>query len=107
MELPEDLRELVDRFSQAMIQALAMDPECRKLAREIQTHGFDIGLVIEATVALHQRGENDPSEDSEEADFTVQTTMDDLVARNPDSERGTQWSESDRAFLKTFKISLD
>jgi hypothetical protein len=108
MEMPEDLRELVDRFGQALVQALALDPECRKLARQIQTHGFDIGLMIEATVALHQREEGAKAEDGEEeTDFRVQTSFEEFAQRSPDDQRGPLWSESDRAFLRTFKISLD
>jgi hypothetical protein len=108
MEMPEDLRELVDRFSQALVQALAMDSECRKLARQIQTHGFDIGLMIEATVALHQREEGVKTEDGEEeTDFLVQSNLEEFASRAFESERGPLWSESDRAFLRTFKISLD
>ena len=108
MEMPEDLRELVDRFSQALVQALALDPECRKLARQIQTHGFDIGLMIEATVALHRREEGEkPADEEDEADFMVQTSLEELTSRSSENPRSSLWSESDRAFLRTFKISLD
>jgi len=108
MEMPEDLRELVDRFGQALVQALATDSECRKLARQIQTHGFDIGLMIEATVALHQRAEGAKAADEEEeADFMVQTSLDEFGPRSSETDDGPLWSESDRAFLRTFKISLD
>jgi hypothetical protein len=108
MEMSEDLRELVDRFGQALVQALALDPECRKLARQIQTHGFDIGLMIEATVALHLREEGAKAmDDEEETDFLVQTSPEQFASRSLESQRGPLWSESDRAFLRTFKISLD
>jgi hypothetical protein len=107
MEMPEDLQELVDRFGQALVQALAMDTECRKLARQIQTHGFDVGLMIEATVALHQREEGAKFDEQEEADFLVQTSFEEFASRSSESQKGKLWSESDRAFLRTFKISLD
>jgi hypothetical protein len=102
MEIPEQLREIVDRLGVALVKALANDESSRALVQEIQAHGFDMALMLEATVALHKRGDSgegdgdgereDPSQDSE---FTL----------NPG--QGGEWSEEDKAFLKTFKISLE
>jgi hypothetical protein len=94
MKIPENLREIVDRLGTAMVQALAKDEETRALAREIQAKGVDIALVLEATVALHRR-EREVAEDDEPArGFTLST-----------GEAG-QWSEADKAFLRTFRISM-
>jgi uncharacterized protein (UPF0335 family) len=88
MKIPENLRDIVDRLGAAMVQALAKDEETRALAREIQAHGFDIALVLEATVALRQR-----EDAAREPEFTV-------------AEHEPQWSEADKAFLRTFRISM-
>ena len=93
MKIPENLREIVDRLGSAMVQALARDEETRALARQIQSQGFDLALVLEATVALQPRdGELDP-EPPEEGAFTL-------------GEAETSWSEADKAFLRTFRISM-
>jgi len=98
MEIPENLREIVDRLGVALVKALANDESSRALVQEIQAYGFDMALMLEATVALHKR--DDPEAEPEgfeglgpDAGFT------------PD--RRGQWSEEDKAFLKTFKISLE
>ena len=93
MKIPENLKEIVDRLGTAMVHALARDEDTRALAREIQSQGFDIALVLEATVALRLR-----SRDQEERD----------PLGNPFTEAGedTQWSEADKAFLHTFRISM-
>ncbi len=110
MEIPEHLRDLVDRLGQALVQALATDPASRALAREIQAEGFEVTLMLEATVALHKRdsaeeGEAGPEEEESE---TEEETRPLPEARRPEPERGpSPWSEEDRAFLRTFKISLD
>mgnify|MGYP007042366224 CR=1 FL=1 len=113
MEIPEHLRELVDRLGQALVQALVTDEQCRELARQIQESGFEVGLMIEATLALHRRSEA-PLESDEEQDTAIipfqsseeGTPLERPGREKPDRER-TEWSEEDRAFLRKFKISLD
>jgi hypothetical protein len=92
MKIPENLKEIVDRLGTAMVQALARDEATRDLARQIQSQGFDLALVLEATVALQPReeGEERPESGPE------------IIL--PDEE-GT-WSEEDKAFLRTFRISM-
>ena len=92
MEIPENLREIVDRLGVALVKALANDASSRALVQEIQAYGFDMALMLEATVALHKRDEGEAAD--EDAGFAV--------------DRGEgEWSEEDKAFLKTFKISLE
>ena len=103
MEIPEDLRALVDRLGQALVQALVTDDQCRDLARQIQEGGYEVGLMIEATLALHRREEDaDGGRDS----FTSRPRTSRCSMETPERE-GPQWSEEDRAFLQKFKISLD
>lgn len=94
MQIPENLREIVDRLSTAMVQALAKDEATRALARQIQSQGFDIALVLEATVALQPREDAEAFEPLSDAEFTV------------GHHGGTAWSEEDKAFLRTFRISM-
>ncbi len=95
MDLPEPLPELVDRLGEALVRALATDPAARALAAQIQSLGFDVGLMLEATIALRPRVEApeppEPSEPSEPSE----------------PEASPMWSPEDRAFLKSFKIALD
>lgn len=93
MKIPENLREIVDRLGSAMVQALAKDEETRALARAIQDKGFDIALVLEATVALHRREEED------------EDTAPGFTLAGPERDDGA-WSEADKAFLRTFRISM-
>lgn len=91
LKIPENLKELVDRLGAAMVAALARDEDTRALARQIQAMGYDLALVVEATVALQPReGGTGPQEGP---GFT-------LAGEEP------QWSEADKAFLRTFRISM-
>lgn len=108
MKIPEDLRQLVDRLGQALVQALVTDEQCRVLARQIQEGGYEVGLMIEATLALHRREEGSSLPEEEQEPEIIHLQMSDVPARMEMPEReGPQWSEDDRAFLQKFKISLE
>jgi hypothetical protein len=95
MEIPENLREIVDRLGVALVKALANDASSRALVQEIQAYGFDMALMLEATVALHKRDDGETgAAGGQDPGFALD---------HADGE----WSEEDKAFLKTFKISLE
>jgi hypothetical protein len=113
MEIPEHLRDLVDHLGRALVQALVTDEACRDLARQIQESGFEVGLMIEATLALQRRDEatSEADEEQDTAIIQFQSSEDGIPLERPgreksDSER-LSWSDEDRAFLRKFKISLD
>jgi len=93
MEIPEHLHELIEQLGQAIVRAMAEDAVSRDLAQKIQAEGFDVALMVEATVALHRRRLENGESATEEGE--------------PLSEEKDAWSEEDRAFLRRFKISLD
>ena len=104
MDIPEDLREIVDRLGQALVQALVTDEACRSLARQIQDSGYEIGLMIEATLALRRREEGEETEEQPGENPSAEPP---LVPEAPQERDSVQWSEEDRAFLRKFKISID
>ena len=111
MELPEHLRELVERLGQALVDALATDPGCRRLTLEIQQEGFEVALMVEATVALHQREPNDTGRNPlDNESRQVNHSPLEMAQEWGQDQNGSQrpdWSEDDKAFLQTFRISLD
>ena len=122
MEIPENLRVLVDQLGQAMVQALVNNPESRELARQIQTEGFDIALMLEATIALRQRKETGEAGEALQGELPEEglepksgtepflrplLRMPDAFGEVSRSSSISEWSEADKAFLKTFNISLE
>ncbi len=91
MDLPESLQQLIEAMGARVMAVVAEDPACRALAQQIQQEGWEVGLFVEATIALTRR------EDAEGPDL-------------PPLERtdgAAPWSQEDREFLKTFRIRLD
>lgn len=58
MDLPEEIQKLVSDLGDSLLNSLAEDPACRELALRIQESGYDLCLVLEATLAPK---EEDPS----------------------------------------------
>jgi len=106
MEIPENLREIVDRLGVALVKALANDASSRALVQEIQAYGFDMALMLEATVALHKRNEEAEPEGAGGEEGLAEPAPAPDGEITLDHSQG-EWSEEDKAFLKTFKISLE
>lgn len=89
MDIPEELRGLVDELGAAMVSAMVLDDRCRELTERIQASGFDLSLSLEAMVTPHS-GEGDET------------------GHSPFSpEFSAEFSREDEALLRTFRIALD
>ena len=51
MDLPEEIQKLVSELGDSLLDSLGEDPACRELALRIQESGYDLCLVLEATLA--------------------------------------------------------
>ncbi|MCL1892767.1 MAG: hypothetical protein FWG02_00845 [Holophagaceae bacterium] len=105
MEPPQEVRSLIDQLGQAFVQAIMTDEVGQGLILKIQETGFDVGIMLEATVALHQKN-SDECDDSDEMasqeDNHVPKLFPDLEDTN-----NYEWSEEDKALMCNFRISLD
>jgi hypothetical protein len=99
METPEEIRSLIDRLGQALVHAIMTDESGKVLIQQIQETGFDVGVLLEATVALHPKN-NDESGDSNECPFSWP------ASEAPDA-KSIEWSDEDKALMCNFRISLD
>ena len=108
MEIPGEIRGLVDQLGQAMAYAVMADENGRDLIQQIQESGFDVGVWLEATVALHPRDSED-CDDSFERASCLRDIFSESVAepRETPYSKDFEWSEEDRALLCNFRISLD
>ncbi|HET6331188.1 MAG TPA: hypothetical protein VFF76_10420 [Holophagaceae bacterium] len=81
MDLPEEIQKLVSELGDSLLNSLAEDPACRDLALRIQEQGYDLCLVLEATLATREEEE----------------------AAVPSGS----WSDEDARVLQDFRIALD
>ncbi len=68
---------------------------------EIKKAGYDVFLVLEATIGFNKRSESANEDDEEAGEPTRPATA------APSSRRRIRWTSQDQKFLKALKISLD
>lgn len=89
MDIPEELRGLVDELGEALVSAMVLDDRCRELTERIQAAGFDLSLSLEAMVTLH-------------------STTDEESGHQPLSpEFSAGFSSEDAALLRNLRITPD
>jgi hypothetical protein len=104
-EVPREVRELVDQLGQMFVQALVTDEASKDVLKQIQEHGFEVGIMVEATVALHSKHGEDGAGDDAEGVSGLPEAIRGLLEGHEKAE--FEWSDEDRAMLCNFRISLD
>jgi len=120
-EMSEKVRELIDQLGRAFVQAIVTDEAGQDLLRQIQETGFDVGLMLEATVALHPKKDEEDdespkicpfyetsSERGESPEWAEQIVREIMEEREePLETKNFEWSAEDKALLCNFRISID
>jgi hypothetical protein len=104
MEVPGEIRNLVDMLGQAMVRAVMSDEVGRNLIQQIQDTGFDVGVLLEASVALHPKCSENCDEASEHSS-SIENQHQESVPEHHST--AYEWSEQDKAMMCNFRISLE
>jgi hypothetical protein len=107
MDTPREIRDLVDQLGQALVHAISTDKEGQKLVEQIHEAGFDIGIMLEATLLLHQKTPDDIDIDSLMGRAGFEGRKFHRPLFDPRKPKGFEWSEEDKALMCNFRISLD
>ena len=97
-EVDERLKELMQDLGNAINESLSDSDRIAAAIGEIKSAGFDVFLVLEATIGFNKRDDND----EEISQDTV-----DAIASAPEELRKVKWTSQDQKFLKALKISLE
>lgn len=84
--MEDHLKELMQRLGHAINESLSESESIAEVIGEIKREGYDVFLVLEATIGLGRRSD-DEDEEAADAEHT--------------------FSEQDQAFLKALKITVD
>ena len=96
--MDDRLKELMQELGNAINESLSDSDRIAAAIGEIRRAGFDVFLVLEATIGFNKRGENDEDGDPLEAGEEK------MQFSSPD---GFQWTSQDEKFLKALKISVE
>jgi hypothetical protein len=98
--LDERLKELMQELGNAINESLSDSDRIAEAIGEIKRAGYDVFLVLEATIGFNKREEGD-----EEPDSAVE--IDPPAKRKFDSAAKVKWTSQDHKFLRALKISTE
>jgi len=96
----EPLKNLMQELGNAINDSLSESDRIAEAIGEIKRAGYDVFLVLEATIGFNKRDENDENSDDESAN-------------EPEPKRGFEstgkikLTSQDQRFLKALKIAVD
>lgn len=97
--MDDRLKELMQELGNAINESLSDSERIAASIGEIKQAGYDVFLVLEATIGFNKRDENeDEEDDSMEADSEVQEFQ---------SGNKIKWTSQDHKFLRALKIAVD
>jgi hypothetical protein len=89
------LKELMQELGNAINESLSDSERIAAAIGEIKTAGYDVFLVLEATIGFNKRDDDDSGESGVEAEQHFETAG------------KIKWTNQDHKFLRALKISLD
>ncbi len=100
--MEEKLKVLMQELGNAINESLSDSDRIAAAIGEIRRAGYDVFLVLEATIGFNKREE-------EEEDSTVETeeegSTDAVSGREPKAR--LKWTSQDQTFLRALKIAVD
>jgi hypothetical protein len=96
--LDDRLKELMQELGNAINESLSDSDRIAAAIGEIRRAGFDVFLVLEATIGFNKRGDGDEDGD------TLESGEEKIHFHSPD---GFRWTSQDEKFLKALKISVE
>jgi len=92
--VPEDtvtsrLRELIQQLGEAIHESVIESEQIAGVVQDIRKHGFDVLLMLEATIGLNEVKEGEGAETAENA------------------EGGNKFTKNDVNFLRSLRISIE
>jgi uncharacterized protein (UPF0335 family) len=83
------LRELIQQLGEAIHESVIESEQIAGVVQDIRKHGFDVLLMLEATIGL-----NEVSKETEEADAAAEAA-------------GGTFTKNDVNFLRSLRISIE
>jgi hypothetical protein len=94
--MDENLKDLMQELGNAINESLSDSERIAGAIGEIKRAGYDVFLVLEATIGFNKREEDD---DSSEASTEMPETF--------EATGKVKWNSQDTKFLKALKISVE
>jgi hypothetical protein len=94
------LKELMQELGNAINESLSDSERIAASIGEIKRSGYDVFLVLEATIGFNKRDENADDDDDE-------STEPESEIQEFESGNKIKWTSQDHKFLRALKIAVD
>ena len=101
--MEENLKELMQELGNAINESLSDSERIAGAIGEIKKAGYDVFLVLEATIGFNKR--DDASEESDESEAESKPVP--FPKRKFESTGKIKLTSQDQKFLKALKITID
>lgn len=99
--MDDRLKELMHELGNAINESLSDSDRIAEAISEIKQAGYDVFLVLEATIGFNRRDEDDEDGTAPAGgSLEISTGNDEATAR-------ISWSSQDQKFLRALKIAVD
>ena len=98
--MEEKLKELMQELGNAINESLSDSDRIAAAIGEIKRAGYDVFLVLEATIGFNKREESSDQEETEEVE-------NEPTKRRFESTGKIKLTSQDQKFLKALKIAID
>jgi len=99
--MDDHLKELMQELGNAINESLSDSDRIASAIGEIKRAGYDVFLVLEATIGFNKRNE------VEDADGEAEFEFDASVEQTFTSSGKVRWTSQDHKFLRALKISVE
>ncbi len=109
--MKEPLKHLMQELGNAINDSLSESDRIAEAIGEIKRAGYDVFLVLEATIGFNKRDEEAEAEGEAVAEETPETA--DAAPAKPEGKRGREitgrlkFTTQDQRFLRALKISVE
>ena len=99
--MEEPLKQLMLELGNAINDSLSDSDRIAEAIGQIKRAGYDVFLVLEATIGFNKRGEGEDEEESETLDLKAEPKREFI------SEGKLRFTTQDQRFLRALKIAVD
>ena len=100
--MEEPLKHLMQELGNAINDSLSESDRIAEAIGEIKRAGYDVFLVLEATIGFNRRDENEEEEENEQTE-----TAEESKPRTYEATGKIKFTSQDHRFLRALKIAVD
>ena len=105
--MDDRLKELMQELGNAINESLSDSDRIAAAIGEIKRTGYDVFLVLEATIGFNKREDGDRDEVEEDVEIVEAETKPETPRRRFETTGKIKLTTQDQKFLRALKISID